>query len=149
MASPRRFALISGVVYVALGILSLIPALSTMPPEYPRLHLETSYGAFFGLFAQNIVNKLAILAFGAAGLAAYRSKSDKTPVLYARAVTIVMGAAAILGVIPATDTFFGYWPLFGNEAMFHAVNAFIAAYFGFVAVAHDEEYRFSRPSLSH
>ncbi|MGZ5278642.1 MAG: hypothetical protein ACXWC9_01790, partial [Pseudobdellovibrionaceae bacterium] len=38
---------------------------------------------------------------------------------------------AVLGLIPQTQTFFGYWPLFGAEVWFHGTVAAISAYFGF------------------
>lgn len=146
----RKYALISGILYVALGIASLVPALSTMPAEYPRMRLDVSYGAFLGLFPQNIVNKIAILVFGVAGIAASRSRRDSASVAYARAVAVVMGAAAVLGVIPATQTFFGLWPLWGNEAVLHGANALIGAIFGFaVATQQHREVQYSRPSWSH
>lgn len=56
-----------------------------------------------------------------------------------------MGGAAALGVIPATKTGFGYWPLWGNEAAFHALNAAVGGYFGFVrpTAADRIRYRFA------
>ncbi len=130
---PRWFALVTGVMYLTLGITAFVPWFSTYPPELPPLRLEVSYGMFMGLFAQNIVNKVAIIAFGIAGLLAYsaRNHSEWRSIVYARTVAIVMGAAAILGLIPATSTFFGYWPLFGAEAYLHGVNALAGVYFGF------------------
>jgi hypothetical protein len=155
----RKFALISGIAYLALGLASLLPALSTTSADLPRLHLETSYGLFLGLFAQNIVNKIAILLFGAAGIAAYVSDGEgqRRSILYSRAVFFVMGAAAILGAIPATSTFFGYWPLFGNEALLHGANALLGGLFGYmlanrtrtIVTRPSRSHSFSRPSLSH
>lgn len=50
---------------------------------------------------------------------------------YARAVALVMGAAAALGAVRATSRFFGYWPLWGTEAVLHGANAAVGAWFGF------------------
>lgn len=130
---PRNFAFISGLLYIALGVASLVPTFSTYPADLPPLRLEASYGLFLGLFPQNIINKVAIIAFGFAGLAAYKTRahSEWHSMVYARTVAIVMGAAAILGLIPATRTFFGFWPLWGAEAVLHGINALAGAYFGF------------------
>lgn len=140
---PRWFALVTGVMYLTLGITALVPWFSTYPPTLPPLRLEASYGLFMGLFAQNIVNKLAIIAFGIAGLVAYGSKahSEWRSIVYARAVAVVMGIAAILGLIPATNTFFGLWPLFGAEAYLHGINALAGAYFGFQSALGQAEAR--------
>lgn len=137
----RKFALITGALYIVLGVASLIPSLSTTS-GLPPLHLEVSYGLFLGLFAQNIINKVAIIAFGVAGLLAYFSsnRSVQHSRLYARAVFVVMGLAALLGAVPSTSTFFGYWPLWGYEALLHGANALLGGYFGFV-VATDKQGR--------
>ncbi len=136
----RRYALVVGVIYVVVALISLLPAFSTRPADFPPLRLDVSYGLFLGLFAQNIVNKLALLAFGVAGIAVAttgtRDQAEERSVLYARAVFAIMGLAAILGFSPATWTFFGLWPLWGNEVLLHAANALLGAYFGFRRARH-------------
>lgn len=129
----KRFALAFGSLYLLIGVASFIPALS-IAYGLPRLNLEVSYGLFLGLFPQNIINKVAILVFGVAGLLAARSTFDSEwkSTVWARTVFVVMGTAAVLGIYPPTSTFFGYWPLWGYEAILHGVNALIAGYFGFV-----------------
>lgn len=128
--SPRTFALGSGLLYLALGAVSLHPAFSMRPYDLPPLHLDVSYGLLFGFFAQNVLNKIALLAFGVAGLLVAFSgpESRKRSIVYARAVAIVMGVAAGLGLHPTTSTVFGYCPLWGYQAAFHAVNALLASY---------------------
>lgn len=126
----KTYARVTGVAYIALGLLALIPALSQPPRRRPKMRLDVSYGHFLGLFPQNIVNKLAIIGFGVAGLLAARAERER---LYARSVFSVMGLASILGLIPATATLFGYWPLWGPEAALHGANALLGGYVGFVA----------------
>ena len=130
---PRRYAMIGGIVMLALGLLALIPSLSQVTSELPPLKLETGYGLFLGIFAFNIVNKLVLIVFGIAGILSARSETRSLPasINWCRSVFFVMGAGAILGMIPSTNTFFGYWPLFGREIWAHAAFALIGAYFGY------------------
>ena len=131
---PKKFARIGGTVMLILGLLALIPSLSsTITDDLPALRLETSYGWFLGLFAMNIINKLALIAFGILGIAAASSTTRSLPmsINFSRLVFYVMGAGAILGLIPATQTFFGYWPLFGGEVLVHAIFAGLGAYAGY------------------
>lgn len=116
-----------------IGIVSLIPGIEGSAVSLPALTLDTSYGLFLGLFAMNIVNKVALILFGVAGIAVASMKFNSLPrsITWSRTVAIVMGIAAILGFIPQTNTFFGYWPLFGFEALAHAAFAIVGAYFGF------------------
>ena len=39
---------------------------------------------------------------------------------------------SVLGLLPQTNTLFGFVPLHGNDVWLHAVLALVAAYFGFV-----------------
>ncbi len=135
--NAKRFALISGLLYVVIGLLSFLPSLSTLPTTLPRLRLEASYGLFLGVFPQNVINKVALTAFGLAGLIAYQS-GIRHSLTYARAVFLVMGLAAVLGAFPLTNTFFGFWPLWGYEALLHGANALLGGYFGFATTAKAE-----------
>jgi len=130
--AAKKFALIAGSLMLVMGLAAMIPALSSFPTWLPRLQLETSYGAFLDLFAMNIVNKVALLAFGIAGILVARGSVEASAsVMWSRVVFVVMGIGALLGAIPATSTLFGYWPLFGAEIAVHALFAAAGAYFGF------------------
>ncbi|MBS1960441.1 MAG: DUF4383 domain-containing protein [Bdellovibrionales bacterium] len=132
---PRKFALVSGIVMLLMGVLSLIPTLSTDPftSELPLLDVNTSYGLFLGLFPMNIFNKVALIVFGLIGISAASGEQTSLPrsILYAKAVFFVMGALAILGMIPATNTLGGRWPLFAGTMWEHLVFALVGGYFGF------------------
>jgi hypothetical protein len=133
---PKKFALIGGIIMLAIGALALIPSLyqyQSAAFDLPMLKNETSYGLFLGLFPMNIFNKIAMIVFGVAGILAANAPTTNLPksILFSRIVFFVMGAAAILGLIPATNTLGGYWPLFGNEVWMHGVFALVGAYFGF------------------
>lgn len=132
---PKRFAFISGLIFLLMGVSSLIFPGAIDP--LPTLKVETSYGLFLGLFPMNIFNKIALIIFGISGLKAASDKFASLPlsIFYSRAVLFVMGTAAILGLIPQTNTFFGYWPLFGNEVYTHGFFAILGGYFGYALKA--------------
>lgn len=134
---PRRFALISGIVMLALGVIALIPQMAGSIEGLPLLRVEQSYGWFLGLFAMNIFNKLALIAFGLGGLYAYSNEPTSLPksILFSRILFYAMGVLAVLGLFPQTNTLNGYWPLFGADAALHAVGAAMGAYFGYALSA--------------
>ncbi|OYZ18612.1 MAG: hypothetical protein B7Y39_13240 [Bdellovibrio sp. 28-41-41] len=131
--NARNFAFWGGVVMLAMGILSLIPGLVGTKDTLPPLFVETSYGLFMNLFPMNIFNKVALILFGAAGIWTARSSSQslERSAVFSQVVFYVMGGLAILGLFPATNTLFGYWPLFGGEVFGHALFAVIGAYCAF------------------
>jgi hypothetical protein len=42
-----------------------------------------------------------------------------------------MAVLMVLGLLPSTNTLFGYWPLFGGDVVFHAIVGVIAGFYGF------------------
>jgi hypothetical protein len=48
-----------------------------------------------------------------------------------------MGALALIGLFPQTNTLFGYWPLFGFEIIAHGIFALIGGYYGYIANKED------------
>jgi hypothetical protein len=117
-----------------MGAVALIPALYDYPNAgLPALRLENSYGLFLGIFPMNILNKLALILFGAAGILVSQLPTTSLPasVKWSRWVFAVMGIAAVLGFFPQTNTLGGYWPLFGSEIWVHGIFALLGAYFGF------------------
>ena len=132
---PRKFALVAGIVMLLMGVLALIPSLSTDPftAQLPLLDVNTSYGLFLGLFAMNIFNKVALIVFGLLGISASSGEQTSLPrsILFAKVVFFVMGAATILGAFPSTNTLGGRWPLFGATMVEHLVFAILGGYFGF------------------
>lgn len=134
---PKKFALIGGILMLAMGLFSLIPAFVGSAASLPMLNVETSYGLFLGLFPMNIFNKIALIVFGIAGVGAANAKFTSLPlsIHFSRAVFWVMGALAILGLIPATNTLNGYWPLFDGEVLAHGIFALVGAYYGYALTA--------------
>jgi hypothetical protein len=134
---PKKYALVGGIVMLALGVLALVPSLYenyAANADLPPLALNTSYGLFLGIFPMNILNKLALIVFGIGGIFAASAPTTNLPksILWSRLVFFVMGVAAILGAIPQTNTLNGYWPLFNAEVWAHGIFAVLGAYFGFV-----------------
>ena len=143
----KNFALIAGLVMVIMGFISFLPTLNTTE-GLPPIYINTSYGLFLDVFPMNIFNKLALILFGAWGILAYfkRENSLKQSTLYAKSVYWVMGALAILGIIPQTNTLFGYWPLYGFEIFAHGIFAFFGYYYGYVTT---REEHFHHPHHMH
>ena len=106
--NPKRFAFVSGLIMLIMGISSLIfPGTSE---SLPALEVDNRYGLFLGLFPMNIFNKVALIIFGLGGLRAANDKFASLPlsIFYSRVVFFSMGLLAILGLFPQTNTLFGY-----------------------------------------
>lgn len=131
---PKQFSLIAGIVMLVVGALSFMSSFNIDAASLLPLQLEASHVNFLGLLPMNIINKIALLGFGAGGIAAYLARNTSLPssINFARIVAIVMIPGAILGLIPATQTMFGYWPLYGGEVIVHGAFGLMGAYFGWM-----------------
>jgi hypothetical protein len=127
----RTFALIFGIIYVVVGILGFVPGLTSHHADMPPISMDSFYGKILGLFPVNILHNIAHLAIGVWGVLASRSISGAR--FFAKALAVIYGLLAILGLIPATNTMFGLIPIYGHDIWLHALSALIAAYFGFIA----------------
>jgi hypothetical protein len=127
--AARYFALISGAIYVLIGILGFIPGLVAAPGTAPDLVVNANYGYLMGLFPINLLHNIVHLAVGVWGLASYRSYSGART--YGRGLAIFYGLLAVMGLIPVLNTTFGLIPIFSHDVWLHALTALIAAYFGF------------------
>ena len=134
------FALVVGLAYLAAGLLGLVPVMLVPPPaDAPPTTFAVLYGYLFGLFPVNILHSLVHIAVGIAGIAASNQSARSTG--YARAVAILFGALAVLGLLPVTNTLFGLMPLQGGDVWLHGVTAVAAAYFGWREPARAAERR--------
>ncbi|HYI65191.1 MAG TPA: DUF4383 domain-containing protein [Allosphingosinicella sp.] len=124
--STRSFALIFGIVFIAVGIAGFVPQL-LQGPEGGDMD---GHRMLFGLFAVNPLHNAVHILFGLWGLAASRSAGGA--VTYARGVAIIYAVLAVCGLIPATAEGFGLVPLYGKLVWLHAALALVAAYFGWV-----------------
>ena len=131
---PKKFALFFGISNLIVGALSLIPSLVGSVEGLPELALPVSYGNFLGYFALNVMNKGALISVGIFGILAATAKFNALPrsINYARACCVLMAAMAVLGLIPQTNTLFGYWPLFGTaNVTASALFAVLSGAFGY------------------
>jgi len=127
--STRTFAMIFGIVFLAVGVLGFVPGMvQPLHPGHPPVDPEG--GLLLGLFPVNMFHNAVHILFGLWGLAA--SRSLRGSVMYARAVAIIYAVLTICGFVPSLSTLFGMVPLYGNDVWLHAVLALVAAYFGWV-----------------
>ena len=129
--STRTFALLFGIVFLAVGIAGFIPGITTAPhPGHPDLAIDTSYGQVLGLFPVNILHNIVHILFGLWGLLSYKSLGAAKG--YAKGVAIIYAVLTIAGLVPGLNTMFGLVPLYGNDIWLHALLALVAAYFGWM-----------------
>lgn len=151
--SPKIFALWGGIamIIVAAAAFFMPGSSAGLPP----LVIENSYGLFLNWIPMNIVNKAAILLFGLIGIYCAYSVGVELPrsKWYSRLVFAVMAVLTVLGLVPETNTLFGYWPLFGGDVAFHAVVALVAGFYGFALTSRVPADRtgkhMARESLAH
>jgi hypothetical protein len=124
------FALFFGIAYLAVGLLGLIPAALNPPPaDAPPVHFALLHGYLFGLFPVNVLHSAVHLAIGFWGIVAWRGLLPSQK-LYPRALAVIYGVLAVMGLIPRLDTLFGLLPIHGHDVWLHGATAVIAAYFG-------------------
>lgn len=135
MKAGRIFALVTGILYLGVGIMGFIPALVSQPATLPDLAIDVGttagYGYLMGLFPVNVLHNVVHLVVGLTGIAASIAlDSSRT---YARGLAVFYGVLAVMGIIPVANITFGLIPIYGNDVWLHAVTAAIAAYYGFFA----------------
>jgi hypothetical protein len=129
--STRTFALLFGIVFLAIGVAGFIPGITTPPhPGHPPLTVDANYGQVLGLFPVNILHNIVHILFGLWGLLSYKSLGASKG--YAKSVAIAYAVLTVAGFIPGLSTMFGLVPLFGNDIWLHALLAAVAAYFGWM-----------------
>lgn len=133
MNAGRLFALTAGILFLALGITSLVPALvdsaTAISNSDTGLGFIKDYGNLLGLFPVNAPESILYLVFGGLGVASAVALDSAR--LYAGFTAVVFGLLAILGAIPLANTVFGLFPVFGADVWLHGAIAVFAAYFGF------------------
>ena len=129
--STRYWALISGIVFVIVGLMGFVPSLTPLPYGPPPIAVDNGYGFLFGIFPVNVLHNLVHLIVGVCGLLAYRTFHSAR--LYSRGLAIFYGLLTIMGFIPGLNTVGGLIPIFGADIGLHALIAVISAYFGWAA----------------
>lgn len=130
----KNFALIGGLIMIAMGFISFLPKMNTTV-GLPPLNMNLSYGMFLDLFPMNFFNKVTLIIFGFGGLSAYFKTKDSLhySVMFSQIVFWFIGALSLLGLFSQTNTLFGYWPLFGFAIIVHGIFALIGGYYGYIA----------------
>lgn len=127
--STRTFALLFGIVFLAVGVAGFVPGLvQPLHPNHPAV--EYGGGQLLGLFPVNTLHNAVHILFGLWGLLASRSMSGS--VMYARGVAVIYAVLTICGLVPNLNSMYGMVPLYGNDIWLHALLALVAAYFGWV-----------------
>jgi hypothetical protein len=133
----NTFALIIGIAYLGAGLLGLIPAALMPPPaDAPPTTFTVLYGYLLGLFPVNVLHSAVHLAIGFWGLMAARALEDAK--VFSRALALLYGALALMGLIPGMNTLFGFIPLHSHDVWLHGGTAALAAYFGWRTEVHME-----------
>ena len=127
----KTFAFVAGIVFLAFGVLGFVPQMLSAPSDAAALRITAYFGYLFGLFPVNFIDNLAHLAVGAWGIAAARSVGGARA--YAKTLTAVFAAVAVLGMFAQTKTLFGMAPIHGYDVWLYAGTAIVAAFFGWVA----------------
>jgi hypothetical protein len=136
----KKFTMIYGAFFILAGVAAFIPGVTVAPHMHdPNLAVDAGYGRFLGLLPVNVLHNLVHLALGLWALVAARDVAHART--YCKAVTIIYGALAILGLIPGVNTMFGLVPIFGHDVWFHLLVAAAAGYYGFVRTTDRTESR--------
>jgi len=132
--NTQRYAYVSGVLFILIGILGFFPGVTVIPHVHdPALVVETGYGRLLGLFPVNVLHNLVHIGLGVWALF---SAADVTGAkLYCRGSAIIYGVLAVMGLIPGFNTVFGLIPIHSNDVWLHAGIAGAAAYFGWAKSA--------------
>lgn len=133
----RYFALIFGIVYVAVGVLGFVPPLNPLPADHPKMVVDAAYGYELGLFPVNVLHSIVHILIGVAGIVAYRSFSTARG--YARGLAVLYAVLGVAGFLPGLKDFFGLIPLFGLDPLLHLASALVAAYIGFLYTDTDRD----------
>ncbi|MGB3310026.1 MAG: DUF4383 domain-containing protein [Nodosilinea sp.] len=133
MKNTQKFALVVGIVYVAIGIMGFIPALVSHPASFDSaassLEVVSGSGALMGLFPVNTAHNIVHIVTGLLGIVAAISLDSSR--LFAGQLGIYYTVLAIMGLVPVLNTVFGLFPIFGADVVLHGLTGLLGIYFGF------------------
>ncbi|MBE9014170.1 DUF4383 domain-containing protein, partial [Pseudanabaenaceae cyanobacterium LEGE 13415] len=92
--------------------------------------LPIKLGYVFGLFPTTPVLNTVYAIIGILGLVSSIGLGGSR--FYGRGLFEFFAIFAILGSLPPTETFFGFMPLFGSNAILYALVSAVSFYFGFI-----------------
>jgi len=125
--STRTAALLFAIVFAVVGILGFMP--SPPPPDAPPLTMDHGHGMALGIFPVNTLHNIVHVLFAILGLAAWGSGRARW---YFQMLAVSYALLAVMGLSAATNTTFGFIPIWGADVYLHAAVAVGAFYFGFV-----------------
>ncbi len=129
LSNTQKYAYVSGVLFVLIGIAGFIPGVTVMPHVHdPNMIVDTGYGRLMGLFPVNVLHNLVHIGLGVWALFAASDVMGARN--YCRGSAIIYGALAVLGLFPGFNTLFGLVPIHSHDIWLHAGIAAVAAYFG-------------------
>jgi hypothetical protein len=133
MKSAQSFSFITGIFFLVIGIMGVIPGLVHYADVTSKVSdvYNIGYGYIAGVIPTNGVETFIRIVVGVLGIAA--SISLGSAYIYSRALSVFYGLFAILGLVPYARTFFGTFPLYGINVLLYGVSAAFALYFGFLA----------------
>ncbi len=114
----KRVAMVFGIIYLAAGILGMLPFLGGTFGMTPSNLLN--------LFSINLLHNVVHLALGIAGVAAASSEIRSRQ--YAQVVGVVL---LLIGVVGIFDPLHSLLPLGGVDIALHLLSGAVLAYFGF------------------
>jgi hypothetical protein len=130
--STRIFALIAGIVYLAVALMGFL-GIGVVPMTHgPDLAVDAQHGMLLGLFPVNVLHNAVHLMIGLWGLYAYYTASGERT--FAKGLAVLYAVLAVMGFIPGLNTMFGLAPLWGHDIWLHGLTAAVAAYFGWANV---------------
>ncbi len=116
----RKIALIFGIVYVLIGVLGFVPALTTTDKNGMDLLL--------GIFMVGAVHNIIHLAVGAVAIA--MSKTFASARLFFKGIGLVYGLIAIVGFVQG-NTVLGIIDVNAADNFLHLASSLAALYLGF------------------
>lgn len=126
MGLARLVALVSGAVFVLVGILGFIPGISPMADMVQGM--EVADAAVLGIVPVNSVANIVHILLGAVLL--YASMNTSTAILVLK---VFGGAYLLLGIIGLiAPEGFGIMPLGGGEMVVHFLTALVFLVVGFM-----------------
>jgi len=114
----KRVAMVFGIIYLAAGIMGMLPFLGGTFGMTPSNLLN--------LFSINLLHNLVHLALGIGGLAAAASEVQSRR--YCQVVGVLL---LLIGVVGIFDPLHNLLPLGGVDIALHLLSGAVLAYFGF------------------
>jgi hypothetical protein len=128
----RLCSLITGFVFLFLGICGFVPSLVYLPPErlgFYNMHIVGHWGFLFTWLPVNPVHNVIYILLGAFGLLA--APFFATALVYCRAAFALTLMFALGGLLPlGASNVWGLLPLFSWNVMLHTVTAILCFYYG-------------------